>query len=245
MSTSSSMNGLPGADAMNDSLEFVRTMWGSMKIPGMAMPSLSPDEINKQITDLKAVESWLQVNMNMLRSSIQALEVQSATLSALQAMSDSFTQAVTPQPAKEDKPPFDSPFNAFSSAAKEPASAEPKPEAAAQNEAASAVPPLDTAAMAAQFANSAAWWNVVQDQFTQAVNSVMAPPAATAAAKSATKSATKSASKPATKSAAKRSTKPAAKKRARKKPVSKPVEASSAQDAKPAAARSRKKADKP
>jgi hypothetical protein len=249
MSTSSSMNGLPGADAMNDSLEFVRNMWGSMKIPGMAMPSLSPDEINKQITDLKAVESWLQVNMNMLRSSIQALEVQSATLSTLQAMSDSFTQAVTPQPAKEDKPPFDSPFNAFSSAAKETASAESQPKASAQSEAASAVPPLDPAAMAAQFANSAAWWNVVQDQFTQAVNSVMAPPAATAAAKPATKtaarSATKTAPKPATKSAAKRTTKPAAKKRARKKPESKPVETSTALDAKPAAARSRKKADKP
>jgi alkanesulfonate monooxygenase SsuD/methylene tetrahydromethanopterin reductase-like flavin-dependent oxidoreductase (luciferase family) len=33
----------------------------------------------------------------------------------------------------------------------------------------------DPAAFAAQFANPALWWNTVQDQFTQAVNQVVAP----------------------------------------------------------------------
>ena len=55
--SSNDTDGLPGAGAMNDTLEFVRNMWGAMKIPGMSMPSMSPDDINKQITDLKAVES--------------------------------------------------------------------------------------------------------------------------------------------------------------------------------------------
>jgi hypothetical protein len=67
-------NDMPGANAMGYTLAFVKQLWGSMKIPGMAMPSLSPEDIDKQIADLKAVESWLQVNMNMLRGSIQALE---------------------------------------------------------------------------------------------------------------------------------------------------------------------------
>ena len=85
----SNMSGIPGVGAMTDTLEFVKNLWGGMKIPGMAMPSLSVDEVNKQITDLKAVESWLNVNMSMLRSTIQALEVQSATLAALHTMSSS------------------------------------------------------------------------------------------------------------------------------------------------------------
>ena len=180
----SSMNGLPGADAMTDSLEFVRNMWGSMKIPGMAMPSLSPDEINKQITDLKAVESWLQLNMNMLRSSIQALEVQSATMTALQSMSQSFTQATSPKSGASagasdhanDKPYFESPFAAFTAAPEKPAE-----EAAADST--SGLP--DPAALAAQFANPTAWWNVVQDQFSQAVSKVVTPPAKKKARKTA------------------------------------------------------------
>lgn len=167
----SSMNGLPGADAMTDSLEFVRNMWGSMKIPGMAMPSLSPEEINKQITDLKAVESWLQLNMNMLRSSIQALEVQSATMTALQSMSQSFAQATSPKTEASDKPIFESPFAAFTASPEKPAEAPAAPAA----DSASALP--DPAALASQFANPTAWWNVVQEQFSQAVNKAVTPPA--------------------------------------------------------------------
>ena len=194
----SSMNGLPGVDAMTDTLEFVRNMWGSMKIPGMTMPSLSPDEINKQITDLKAVESWLQLNMNMLRSSIQALEVQSATLTALQSMSQSFTQAVNPTGEASDKPLFESPFAAFNAAPDKQAD-KPADEPAAGNGA--ELP--DPSAMAAQFANPAAWWNVVQDQFSQAVNQVVTPPAKkTARKKTATTAAKKTSTAAAKKKAA-------------------------------------------
>ena len=51
MSTNGS-NDTPGANAMGDTLAFVKQLWGSMKIPGMAMPSLSPEDIDKQIADL-------------------------------------------------------------------------------------------------------------------------------------------------------------------------------------------------
>ena len=204
MSQSASPTGLPGA--MTDTLEFVRNMWGAMKVPGMAMPSLSPDEINKQITDLKAVESWLQLNMNMLRSSIQALEVQSATLSTLQSMSESFAQAVSPQPEPEEKPSFESPFAAFTAASAE--ATKPATPQSSHAEAPFAMP-LDTSAMAAQLVNPAAWWNVVQDQFSQAVGNAMAPTPKKAAGKSTAKAATKSATKAApAKSAAKAKTPP-------------------------------------
>jgi hypothetical protein len=186
MSTQSGNNEIPGMNAMNDTMEFVRNMWGAMKVPGMTMPSMSPEEINKQITDLKAVESWLQLNMNMLRSSIQALEMQSATLSTLQTMGDNFAQtmkSMTPE-AEPEKQEFQSPFSSYAYA-KPAAASEPEPEKPSQAE-----HQEDTNNMAAQFANPAAWWSVVQDQFSQAVGNAMTPmtetpvAAKTAAAKS-------------------------------------------------------------
>lgn len=162
--TQPNMPNLPGFEAMADTMEFVKNMWGGMKppasaIPGMVMPTLSVDEINKQITDLKAVEAWLTANMNMLRGTIQALEVQSATISTLQSMGQTFT-------------------------------AQPKAEAPAEPPVATAFDPLHASAATA---NSAAWWNMLQDQFNQAVSSVMSEEAALqkkAAAKPATKKST-------------------------------------------------------
>ncbi len=178
--------GMPGANPMGDTLEFVKNLWGSMKIPGMSMPSMSPDDIDKQIADLKAVESWLQMNMNMLRGSIQALEVQSATLSALRSMSQSFAQAASPPSAAQGMPAFETPFA-------QPAS--PPAGAADDRPAAGTLP--ETAAMAAQFANPAMWWNLVQEQFANAVEQATAPEKKTTARKAtAKKSAAKKAASP-------------------------------------------------
>src|SRR3954463_3728875 len=106
------MSGIPGVGAMTDTLDFVKKMWGGMNIPGMAMPTLSVDDINKQIADLKAVESWLTLNMNMLRGTIQALEVQSATIAALQSMSAAMSSVVQPNTAANgENPAFESPFS--------------------------------------------------------------------------------------------------------------------------------------
>lgn len=179
---SDSLHGMPGAGAINDTLEWVRNFWGAMKIPGMGMPSMSPDDINKQIADLKAVESWLQMNMNMLRSTIQTLEVQSATLTALQSMSDSFAKASKGAAPKDGMPPFESPFKSsfenFTSQATPPGAA-----AAAD---APAGPGPDPAAFAAQFANPAVWWNNVQEQFSKAVSAANPPPKKTARKSSST-----------------------------------------------------------
>src|SRR5688572_10091160 len=102
---------MPAMGAVTDTLEFVKNLWGSMGIPGMSMPgmnmtgmnipglvipTLSVDEINKKITDLRAVESWLTLNMNMLRGGIQALEVQAATISTLQQMGETFAASISP-----------------------------------------------------------------------------------------------------------------------------------------------------
>lgn len=198
-----SMPNIPGMSAMTDTLEFMKNMWGGMStpgmsIPGMVMPTLSVDEINKQIKDLKAVESWLNVNMNMLRGTIQALEVQSATISTLQSMGQTLSSAVKsgavaknapafpfPKAAVEDEPAHESepaPTTETKRKVRNELKAEfkdaPKPAAkAAAKPKAQALSP-DTASMAAPLANPAIWWNMLQDQFKQVVSAAMAPEAA-------------------------------------------------------------------
>ena len=69
-----------------DPFEIYRRMWGHLgvPIPGMAMPTLDPKEIEKRITDLRSVETWLNMNLNMVKFSIQGLELQKAALQAMQ-----------------------------------------------------------------------------------------------------------------------------------------------------------------
>jgi hypothetical protein len=70
-----------------DPFEMFRRLWGPLgvPIPGMAVPTFDPREVEKRIAELRSVESWLQMNLNMLRLSINGLELQRA---ALQAMKD-------------------------------------------------------------------------------------------------------------------------------------------------------------
>lgn len=74
-----------------DPLEFLKGMWSSMgvTVPGMVTPTLDVGELDKRIAELKTVEGWLRMNLNMLQMSIQGLEMQRATLAAMQAISQS------------------------------------------------------------------------------------------------------------------------------------------------------------
>ncbi|QSI77685.1 MULTISPECIES: PhaM family polyhydroxyalkanoate granule multifunctional regulatory protein [Niveibacterium] len=82
---------MSGEHTMQDPLEFMKNLWGQMgfALPGMVAPTLDVGELEKRITDLKAVEGWLKMNLNMLQTTIQGLEVQRATLAAMQAMGES------------------------------------------------------------------------------------------------------------------------------------------------------------
>ncbi|MGZ8288364.1 MAG: PhaM family polyhydroxyalkanoate granule multifunctional regulatory protein [Telluria sp.] len=127
-----SMSNMPGADT----LEFVKNLWGGMGIPGMTAPTVSVDDLDKKIADLKAVEAWLALNSSMVRGTIQALEVQRGTLAALKSMGDAFAKAAArPAGATED------------------------------------------AGAANAFGNPTAWWNMLQEQFKQAVSTTMSPEA--------------------------------------------------------------------
>jgi hypothetical protein len=75
-----------GDKPLQDPFEMFRRLWGPLgvPIPGMAIPTLDPQEVEKRIADLKSVEGWLTMNLNMVKLSIQGLEMQKATLQAMQ-----------------------------------------------------------------------------------------------------------------------------------------------------------------
>jgi len=64
-----------------------RRLWEPLgvPVPGLAMPTLDPQEVEKRIAELKSVEGWLAMNLNMLRMAIQGLEMQKAALQAMRA----------------------------------------------------------------------------------------------------------------------------------------------------------------
>jgi hypothetical protein len=175
------MPNIPGAGVMNDTLDFVKSLWSTMSVPGLTAPTLSVEELDKKINDLKAVETWLNLNMSMLRGTIQALEVQRGTIATLKSVGASLAAAVN-QPTGNDKSIFDAnPYaSAFFHHAREadkektatPATPAPAPEAKPEATAPADKPGADAAA--AQMANPAVWWNMLQDQFKQAVSTAMA-----------------------------------------------------------------------
>lgn len=76
---------------MLDTAEFVRKAWSSFGVPSNFAPTIDLQELDRRISDLKAVEQWLTVNMNMLKGSIQALEIQRGTIATLQAFGSALT----------------------------------------------------------------------------------------------------------------------------------------------------------
>jgi len=208
-------SGIPG---VTDTLDFVKNLWGSMNIPGAGIPgmsgmpgvpgitapALSVEDLDKRIADMKAVESWLNLNLTMLRGTIQAMEVQRGTLSTLKSMGASMAEAMRQSGVSAEKManmPFAPFFTAPQGAAPAPApssatSASAKPAAPAGG--GSAQPgtgaPADAASGAAGTSAGAdagaamgmpaamAWWNLLQEQFTQAVATAMTPATGAAAA---------------------------------------------------------------
>ena len=69
-----------------DPLQFLKSLWGPLGVPiaGMITPTLDPGEVEKRIADLKAVENWLKMNLSLLQMNIQGLEMQKASLTAIQ-----------------------------------------------------------------------------------------------------------------------------------------------------------------
>lgn len=71
-----------------DPFESIRKIWSAMGVPtpGMPMPTLDPAEIEKRLGELRSVETWLSLNLNMLRMTIQGMEVQLSAVKAMHAV---------------------------------------------------------------------------------------------------------------------------------------------------------------
>jgi hypothetical protein len=88
-----------------DPFEFLKNLWGPMGLPlaGLTVPTAAIDEVDRRIAELKSVEMWLNTNLNVLRMSIQALEMQKAGLVAMQNAAGPAPNAAA-QPSSGDDP---------------------------------------------------------------------------------------------------------------------------------------------
>ncbi len=70
-----------------DWLEFMQKMWNPMSypMPGMAMPTVKVEEVEKKIAELKAVETWLTMQVGFVQMTVKTLEMQKAALESLTA----------------------------------------------------------------------------------------------------------------------------------------------------------------
>ena len=193
------------------SLEMMRQAFAGLGGPagmsgGLGMsPPMNPEELERKIAELKSVENWLKLNLSMLSSTIQGMEVQLATIATLKSFMAASSAGVANAQGSGAQAAPPSWFSGWPTAPEQPQSSPP------------AQRTQDDAATAATAPAAQAWWDMLQQQFgqvaaataasmavkpTQAADQAAAEPAKTAK-KSTTKSTTKSATKPATKPATK------------------------------------------
>lgn len=72
---------------MFNPLESFNQAWRAMQTASPLPPTMSVADLEKRIAELRTVEQWLNLNLGMLRTSIQTLEVQKGTLQALSSLS--------------------------------------------------------------------------------------------------------------------------------------------------------------
>lgn len=182
-------------------------------IPGMSSwvaPTLSVEEIDKRIQELKAVQFWLEQNGTALKATIQALEVQKMTLTTLQGMNVSMAdlaKAFTAKPPEASAKVEPGPAAAPEAPAQPEMKAEPKARSSAKGKAQQAgdKPAVDPMA----------WWGSLTQQFQNIAGAAMKDVAAEAMkAQAAAKAAAPATAKTASKKAP-------AKKAARKAPARK------------------------
>ena len=208
--TTKRASSLPFSNPVADSFELMKKMWGFAGLPGlptpgslatmaaripqqlpsMLAPTLDVNELDKRIADLRAVEHWLELNVGMLRTTIQSLEVQRATIATLKGISGAMMAPMLRKPeAPRSQPPevalgltamkedeSKKTGSALVALDAEPAAKATKKTSRRGGKVAS------PSAITATALNPAAWWNTLQDQFLRV--SASAADAATQAAKS-------------------------------------------------------------
>jgi hypothetical protein len=73
------------------SMEMMRNAWSGLTGPGglaQSLPMSPPmnlDDLERRIGELRSIESWLRMNLSMLSSTIQGMEVQRSTIATLRS----------------------------------------------------------------------------------------------------------------------------------------------------------------
>jgi len=193
--------------AVGDTFDLMQKLWGMatgptpanlatlarmpQRLPSMIAPTMDVDELDKRITDLRAVEQWLELNAGMLRTTIQTLEVQRATIATLKGiggamlapmMGDRAEAAraprsvphVNPLPGVPPELMTPQPFAAALSARAKPSKKKRRARPAQPPRAIAA----DMPALGDEALNPTAWWQTLQDQFTRIAATAAETPAA-------------------------------------------------------------------
>ncbi len=194
------------------SMEMMRQAWSGLAGSGglgqslPLTPPLNPEDLERRIAELRTVEGWLRMNLQMLSSTIQGLEVQRATIATLR----SFVSSVPGMPQAADGAP--SPLEVALGLKPAPAQAASAPAEPSESAA-------ETVNAAAQSA-SQAWWDMLNQQFSNLAAATAASlPTMEAMAKAAEQSmqagapASEPAPAPSAKPAAKRASAPRAAKK--------------------------------
>ncbi|RZL64063.1 MAG: hypothetical protein EOP81_09830 [Variovorax sp.] len=183
---------VPGFDFLKNLATGGGTGSGSA-IPGLAnwvAPTLSVEEVDKRIQELKTVQFWLEQNSLALKATIQALEVQKMTLSTLRGMNvrmedlaNAFTRPATPTaaaPAPAAPAPASPPsFFASAPVAAPATEVEPAPEPEAPvAESAAAAPKSKAKAKPTEEGGAGVvdplqWWGSLTQQFQEIASSAL------------------------------------------------------------------------
>ncbi|HEX4857121.1 MAG TPA: PhaM family polyhydroxyalkanoate granule multifunctional regulatory protein [Limnobacter sp.] len=168
---------IPGL-SVTDGFDFVKKIWGSLPIPSVMNPTTDLDELDKRISDLKAVEQWLNINLSMLRATIQGLEVQRGTIATIKSFSSNI--GLGTEKAGELGQAAQDEFirNAMQAVAVPPPMprAEPVATRVPEPEPAPSSPEDKSAQMEsskAMISNATAWWGLLQDQFNKVAAAAM------------------------------------------------------------------------
>ena len=159
-------------------------------MPGMSSwvaPTLSVEELDKRIQELKAVQFWLEQNGTALKATIQALEVQKMTLSTLQGMNVNMAELAKAFTARAPEPSAAAP----TASAPEPVPApqpEPEPQAApdtanpsqAQSKRSGKARAKAQAGAATASVDPMRWWGSLTQQFQNIASAAMQDAAAQA-----------------------------------------------------------------
>ena len=182
---------IPGFDFLQNLGKSGATPSGLPPFSHWVAPTVSVEEIDKRIEELKAVHFWLEQNSKALAATVQALEVQKMTLSTLKGMNVNLSEMAKAFPfagaatAPAKNPLTDWPMSAAAQPAEpvaqpsqpQPQQAPETPKAQAASSSAETAEGPSDAAQTANMATAMQWWGALTQQFQHIAQQAMQDPA--------------------------------------------------------------------